>query len=240
MKAGKNLIPASRMATTKGLAAAFAALQRDHLVPVLHVYRSGVRLPLVGPGQGSRVGRDKQTNNKDSTNVEHQDSPEGTLDSPGDRPSRVSRLTNCIARKRTVSDSFQKKPNSRLTCDSDQLGTDIREKSVGNGIPDTKEDSDIVLVDVVSERSGLCKDGVAVSVRNSTIHPARLTLPVSETDPVVVGSTSEIEDDTQKQKTNEDQNLARGHPEFNLSEEGDTENVDDQDNNNDDRTEEAS
>lgn len=67
----------------------------------------------------------------------------------------------------------------------------------------------------------------------------RLTLPVSETDPVVVGSTSEIEDDTQKEKTNEDQNLARGHPEFNLSEEGDTEDVDGQDNNNDDRAEKA-
>jgi hypothetical protein len=67
----------------------------------------------------------------------------------------------------------------------------------------------------------------------------RLTLPVSETDPVVVGSTSEIEDDTEKEKTNEDQNLASGHPEFNLSEERDTENVYGQDDNNDDRAEKA-
>lgn len=108
MKAGKNLIPASRMATTKGLAAAFAALRRNHLVSALLDYRSEAYLPLVGTGQGSRVGRDKQTNNEDSTNVEHQDSPEGALDSPGNRFPWVSRLTDCCGEETNcVSDSFQ-------------------------------------------------------------------------------------------------------------------------------------
>jgi hypothetical protein len=66
--------------------------------------------------------------------------------------------------------------------------------------------------------------------------PFTLTLPVSETDPVVVGSTSEIENDTEEQKTDENQNFAGRHPEFNFSEEGDTEDVDCQDDGDNNRT----
>lgn len=88
MKAGKNLIPASRMATTKGLAAAFAALQGNHL-SMLNPLASRVGSPLVGTSQCGRVGWDEQTNNEDSTDIEHKDSPESALDSPRDGLSGV-------------------------------------------------------------------------------------------------------------------------------------------------------
>jgi hypothetical protein len=47
-------------------------------------------------------------------------------------------------------------------------------------------------------------------------------------------SASEIKDDTEQQKTNEDEHLAGGHPELDLSEEGDTEDVDGHNNDNND------
>lgn len=42
---------------------------------------------------------------------------------------------------------------SWLTRDSDQFGTDVGEKSVRDCIPNTEEDSDVVLIDVMSERT---------------------------------------------------------------------------------------
>lgn len=68
------------------------------------------------------------------------------------------------------------------------------------------------------------------------ITPPILTLPVSETDSVLVGATSEIENDTEEQKTDENQDFAGRHPEFDLSKEGDTENVDCQNDSDDDGT----
>jgi hypothetical protein len=66
------------------------------------------------------------------------------------------------------------------------------------------------------------------------LHRRVLTLPVSETNSVMGRSASEIKDDTEQQKTNEDEYLAGGHPELDLSEEGDTEDVDSKNDDNDD------
>lgn len=48
-------------------------------------------------------------------------------------------------------------------------------------------------------------------------------------------SASEIEDDTEQQETDQDEYLARGHPELDFSEERDAENVDSHDNDDNNR-----
>lgn len=105
-----------------------------------------------------------------------------------------------------------------LTSHSDQFGTDVCEKRVRDSVPDTQEDTDVVLVDVVSEGTWLCAESKDEDLRHGLVLGlALLTFPVSEADPVVSGTTSQVEDDTEKQKADQNQDLAGTHPEFDLT-----------------------
>lgn len=94
MKAGRNLIPASRMATTKGLADAFAALSKRAMISLEIAATGRFALPLVGAGQCGRVRGHKKTDDENSTNVKDEDTPEGTLDRSRNSFPGVSCLTD--------------------------------------------------------------------------------------------------------------------------------------------------
>ena len=94
--------------------------------------------------------------------------------------------------------------------DTDELSADVREKRVGQGAPETKEDRKMVVVDLLVE---------------ILPHGAIRVVPVAEAEAVVLGVPAEVDDDTHEDETDECDDFDAAEPELKFAEDAYAEEV---------------
>jgi hypothetical protein len=150
---------------------------------------------------------DDQANDEDSSDIEDKDAKEGSLDGPRDVLARIFGLANSHTNK---------------------LGSHVRKERV-----DCKITSETTLKRVL-EHTHHCPKAKELRLGNipanlvkkvATQGPIR-RVPVSESNAVMLGVSSQIDNDTEHDQANQSNYFDAGKPEFEFSEHPDTKKVD--------------
>ena len=133
--------------------------------------------------------RHDETDHEHAANVEDEDTEERPADRDRDVLPRSLRLANCH---------------------TDQLGANVGEQRVGERAPETEENRQVVVVDLVLK---------------VLAHGAVGMVPIPEAKTVMLGVTTEVDDDTHEQQADQTDDFDAAEPEFQLSEYPHTEQV---------------